>query len=222
MSNDPDRTAERERMLDTIRGLFRLTAAETGLADAPPAVIDALRRVPRHRFVPAHEQVLAYADMPLSIGQGQTISQPYIVALMTALLGVGAGARVLEVGTGCGYQAAVLAELVTQVYSLEVVQPLADEAARRLAELGYGNVAVRHGDGYGGWPGQAPFDGILITAAPPRVPMTLVRQLRPGAHLVLPVARGGGQVLSVLRREADGGVDRRDLLPVAFVPMVHG
>ena len=221
MSNDPDRTADRERMLKTIRDLFRLTAAETGLGEAPPAVIEALRGVPRHRFVPPQEQGLAYADMALPIGMGQTISQPYMVALMTALLGVSPDARVLEVGTGCGYQTAVLAELVAQVYSLEVVRPLAEDAARRLAGLGYGNVEVRHGDGHGGWAAQAPFDGILVTAATPRVPMPLVRQLAPGANLVIPVARGASQVLSVLSREAAGDLHRRDVIPVAFVPMAR-
>ncbi|WP_296900089.1 protein-L-isoaspartate(D-aspartate) O-methyltransferase [Thiohalocapsa sp.] len=222
MSDHPDRTAEREHMLETIGALFRLTARDTGVGAPPPDVIEALRRVPRHRFVPPGEQRLAYADMPLPIGQGQTISQPYMVALMTALLEVGSGARVLEIGTGCGYQTAVLAELVAQVYSLEVVKPLAEGAARRLAELGYGNVEVRHGDGYAGWPEQAPFDGIIVTAAAPRVPMTLVRQLKPGANLVIPVTRGPGQVLCVLCGKSNGGVNRRDVLPVAFVPMVRG
>jgi protein-L-isoaspartate(D-aspartate) O-methyltransferase len=222
MSDDPDRRAEIERMLETIRVLFRLTADETGIDEVPPAVLEALRRVPRHRFVPPHEQALAYADTPLPIGSGQTISQPYIVALMTALLAVGAGDRVLEIGAGCGYQTAVLAELVDKVYSLEVLQPLAVAAARRLTELGYRNADVRHGDGYVGWPDQAPFDGIIVTAAAPRMPMTLVRQLKPGANLVIPVARGAGQVLVVVHRQADGGVDRRDVLPVAFVPMVRG
>lgn len=222
MSNDPDRSAERERMLATIGELFQVTAAETGVAEVPPAIIDALRRVPRHRFVPEHEQALAYADMPLPIGNGQTISQPYIVALMTTLLGAGAGSRVLEIGTGCGYQTAILAALGAQVFSLEVVQPLAESAAQRLAALGYGNADIRHGDGYRGWPEQAPFDAILVTAAAPQVPMTLVRQLRAGGNLVIPVARGARQVLSVLQRGADGGLQRRDVLPVAFVPMVRG
>ncbi|NBC15436.1 MAG: protein-L-isoaspartate(D-aspartate) O-methyltransferase [Gammaproteobacteria bacterium] len=221
MPDDPERSAERERMLATIRELFQSTAAETGVAEVPPAVMEALRRVPRHRFVPGHEQALAYADMPLAIGNGQTISQPYMVALMTTLLGAGEGSRVLEVGTGCGYQTAVLAALGAQVFSLEVVQPLAEAAAQRLAGLGYDNADIRHGDGYGGWPEQAPFDAILVTAAAPQVPMTLVRQLRDGGNLVIPVARGRGQVLSVLTRGADGDLHRRDVLPVAFVPMVR-
>jgi len=220
--DNSDRAAERERMLDQIRALFRLTERETGIATVPPRVLEALRRAPRHRFVPEHEQSLAYADMPLPIGLGQTISQPYIVALMTALLDVGDGDKVLEIGTGCGYQTAVLAELVAQVFSLEVVKPLAEAATQRLAELGYANADVRHGDGYGGWPEQAPFDGIIVTAGAPKVPMTLVKQLKPGANLVIPVERGAGQVLCVLCRQADGGVKRRDVLPVAFVPMVQG
>jgi protein-L-isoaspartate(D-aspartate) O-methyltransferase len=209
-------------MVATIRALFRHTADDTGVAAVPHDVIAALCRVPRHRFVAPEEQVFAYADTPLPIGNGQTISQPYMVALMTTLLDVGAGDRVLEVGTGCGYQTAVLAELVAEVFSLELLHPLAEEAARRLAALGYRNVEARQGDGYGGWPEEAPFDGIIVTAGAPRVPMTLVRQLKPGANLVIPLTRGAGQVLSVLRRKGDGGVDRRDVLPVAFVPMVRG
>jgi protein-L-isoaspartate(D-aspartate) O-methyltransferase len=221
MRPDTDRSAERERMLSDIRIITRRTAYETGIAALTPAVLDAMRRVPRHRFVPEHEQGLAYADMPLPIGLGQTISQPFIVALMTELLNVGAGHRVLEIGTGCGYQTAVLAELVAEVFSVEVVQPLAAAASERLAGLGYRNIDVRHGDGWSGWPEQAPFDGIIVTAAASRVPEALLEQLKSDASLVIPVESGFGQQLAVIRKRADGGVDRRDVLPVAFVPLVH-
>lgn len=201
-----------------LRLAARLSAA--GIADA--RIIGAMTQVPRHLFVDEALATHAYDDASLPIGNGQTISQPYIVALMTTLLGAGAGSRVLEIGTGCGYQTAILAALGAQVFSLEVVQPLAESAAQRLAALGYGNADIRHGDGYRGWPEQAPFDAILVTAAAPQVPMTLVRQLRAGGNLVIPVARGARQVLSVLQRGADGGLQRRDVLPVAFVPMVRG
>lgn len=223
MTDDTDeRITERERMIEQIAALFRVTADETGIDSLPPAVADALRRVPRHRFVPEQKQDLAYADTPLPIGQGQTISQPYMVALMTALLEVGDADRVLEIGTGCGYQTALLAELVGEVYTLEVVEPLAVSASERLAMLGYTNLHVRHGDGHEGLPEHAPFAGIIVTAGAPQVPMPLVRQLAPGGRLVIPVARGLGQQLCVLTKQADGGVERRDLLPVAFVPLVRG
>jgi protein-L-isoaspartate(D-aspartate) O-methyltransferase len=222
MLEDSDRNADRERMLEDIRALFRLTAVETGIDTLPQSVAEAIRRVQRHRFVPSHEQAFAYDDTPLPIGLGQTISQPYIVALMTTLLALDSLDRVLEIGTGCGYQSAVLAELAGQVFSLEVVQPLAEAAAQRLADLGYENIQVQHGDGYAGWSEKAPFDGIIVTAAAPRIPMTLVRQLKSDANLVIPVNRGPSQMLSVLSKHADGNIERRDVLPVAFVPMVGG
>lgn len=221
MRDDPDRYAERQVMLDDIQALVGLTRGHTGVASLASSVLEAMRRVPRHRFVPDHLQDLAYADGPLPIGHGQTISQPFIVALMTQLLAVDAHARVLEVGTGCGYQCAVLAELAREVFSIELVEPLARAAAARLAALGYENLQVRQGDGYLGWPEQAPFDGILVTAAAPHVPQPLVEQLRPGANLVIPVDRGFGQQLVVLRKRDDGGVDARDVLPVAFVPLLR-
>lgn len=222
MFQDSDRAADRDRMLVEIRALFRLTAVETGIGEVPPDVVKALRRVPRHRFVPEQEQAFAYADTPLPIGKGQTISQPYIVALMTALLRLSGNDKVLEIGTGCGYQTAVLAELAAQVFSLEVVQPLAETAAQRLADLGYYNVRVRNGDGFAGWAEEAPFDGIIVTAAAPELPIVLLEQLKTGANLVIPLDRGPGQILSVLHKRADGDVEERDVLPVAFVPMVRG
>jgi protein-L-isoaspartate(D-aspartate) O-methyltransferase len=188
-----------------------------------PRVMAAMAEVPRDAFVPADERQYAYANGPLPIGWGQTISQPYIVALMTDLLGCGPQARVLEVGTGSGYQAAVLSRVVGQVYSVEIIPELAETAARRLAELGYANLTTRLGDGYLGWPEQAPFDGILVTAAAPRIPSPLVEQLGPGARLILPVGEPHGhQELLVVEKSPDGSVHTRPVLPVAFVPLTRG
>lgn len=183
-----------------------------------PRVLAALRTVPRHLFVPESERGNAYADRPLPIGSGQTISQPYIVALMTSLLDVRPGDRILEVGTGSGYQAAVLSRLAREVYSVEILESLGNRARRTLSVVGYNNVRVRVGDGYQGWPEEAPFDGIIVTAAPPRVPEPLLRQLKVGGKLVIPVGEGY-QDLEVLTRRADGGFDRAKVLPVRFVPM---
>jgi protein-L-isoaspartate(D-aspartate) O-methyltransferase len=184
-----------------------------------PRVLDAMRRVERHAFVPASERAEAYGDHPLPIGHGQTISQPYIVALMTELARVRPGARVLEIGTGSGYQAAVLAVLAREVYSIEIVEALAREAAARLKALGYANVTVRAGDGYRGWPDRAPFDAILVTAAPPEIPQPLLDQLAVGGRLVAPVGEEGGhQELVVVERTA-AGLRRWAVAPVRFVPM---
>jgi protein-L-isoaspartate(D-aspartate) O-methyltransferase len=185
-----------------------------------PGVLAALRRVPRHEFVPAAWQSLAYADRPLPIGEGQTISQPCIVALMSELAAVGKGARVLEIGTGSGYQAAILAELGADVYSIEIVEPLARGARATLERLGYGRIHVRHGDGYRGWPEAAPFAAIVVTAAPPEVPKALLEQLAPGGRLVVPVGTGE-QELQVHERTA-AGVRVRSVAPVRFVPMTGG
>jgi len=179
-------------------------------------VLAAMRRVPRHRFVPAGEQGRAYNDHPLGIGHDQTISQPYIVALMSELAAVGPGDRVLEVGTGSGYQAAVLAAMGVELYSIEIVEALAREARARLTRLGY-KVQVRHGDGYRGWPEAAPFDAIVITAAPPRVPEPLKQQLKPGGRLVVPVGETYQDLVVITR--TDKGFERRSVLPVRFVPM---
>jgi protein-L-isoaspartate(D-aspartate) O-methyltransferase len=188
-----------------------------------PRVVAAMGEVPRHLFVPAERRDLAYADTALPIGSGQTISQPYVVALMTSLLDVGPGARVLEVGTGSGYHAAVMSRVAGEVYTIEIVPELAARARGTLARLGYGNVHVRTGDGYRGWPAAAPFDAILLTAAPREVPPPLLAQLKPGGRLVAPVGppadAGAGQELVVLQKRADGGVDTRQILPVRFVPM---
>ena len=221
MTEVAERGVERADMLADIRTLVGLTRRDTGVDAIAPAVLAAMERVPRHRFVPDNLQEFAYADGPLPIGHGQTISQPFIVALMTHLLELGPAARVLEIGTGCAYQTAVLAELAGRVYSIEVVEPLATAAAARLARLGYGNVELRHGDGYLGWPEEAPFDGIMVTAAAPHVPPPLVEQLKTGAKLVIPVDRGLGQELMTIQKRDDGEVDARAVLPVAFVPLVR-
>ena len=207
-SDDAAQRAARERMVD-------VQIAGRGVRD--PRVLAALRQVPRHRLVPEAERGVAYEDRPLPIGHGQTISQPYIVGFMTEALGISAGERVLEIGTGSGYQTAVLAELAAEVFSIEIVEPLAERARRDLAALGYENVNVRAGDGYRGWPEAAPFDAIILTAAPDHVPEPLVAQLAEGGRLVAPVG-AGVQELVRIRRGADG-ITRESLLPVRFVPM---
>ena len=218
-----DLSAQRARMVDEVEAMYAQTQRETGLAAMSAEVKRALGRVERHRLVPAREATRAYRNHPLPIGSGQTISQPYIVALSTDLLRAKATDTVLEVGTGSGYQAAVLAEIVAKVYSIEVIPTLGNEARARLEELGYRNIEVRIGDGYAGWPEKAPFDGVVVTAAAPRVPKALVDQLKPGGRMVIPV--GGEldvQYLKVLTKRADGGVDEKRVLPVRFVPLVPG
>ena len=212
-------TAQRQDLVSEIEADVRLTARELGFSRLDPGVREAMLAVPRERFVPAAERGLAYRNHPLPIGQGQTISQPYIVAIMTQLLGVGPGDRVFELGTGSGYQAAVLAALGVEVYTVEIVPELAQRARTTLAELGYDRVQVRAGDGWAGWPEAAPFDGIIVTAAAPRLPEPLIDQLRPGGRLVIPVGEPGGfQVLAVYRKEA-GELVREAQLPVRFVPV---
>jgi protein-L-isoaspartate(D-aspartate) O-methyltransferase len=181
-----------------------------------------MREVPRHRLVPVDVQPRAYENRPLPIGFEQTISQPYIVALMTDLLDVEPGHSVLEVGTGSGYQAAILSRLVRQVYTIEIVEPLAARAKRQLAELGYTNVDVRAGDGYAGWPERAPFDRIIVTAGAEHVPKPLVDQLRPGGRMVIPVGRSLNTLdLTVIDKDARGRLKKRRVLPVAFVPLTR-
>ena len=212
-----------KRMLRTIKGETAMTAGLTGRLRLNPAVMAALARVPREEFVPARLRDEAFANHPLPIGAGQTISQPFIVGLMTDLLDPQPDQVILEVGTGSGYQTAVLAVLVAQVYSLEVVPELAAAASSRLKRLGYGNVTVRQGDGYAGWPEQAPYDGIIVTAAAPFVPAALFDQLRPGGRLVIPVGLPlHHQELLLVEKAEDGSRQTTSILGVAFVPMVHG
>jgi protein-L-isoaspartate(D-aspartate) O-methyltransferase len=206
--------AERERMV-------REQIEAQGVHE--PAVLRVMRTVPRHLFIPESRRSQAYEDHPVRLGHGQTISQPYIVALMTELLEPSRKHKVLEIGTGSGYQAAVLSALVDHVYSMEIVPELARSAAARLKELGYGNVTVRLGDGYKGWPEKAPFDRIILTAAPPEIPQTLLDQLAPGGKLVAP--EGGsifGQELVAVDKTAEGRTKKRKVIPVMFVPMVRG
>ena len=186
-----------------------------------PRVLAAMREVPRHRFVPEGVRPLAYQNRPLEIGHGQTISQPYIVALMTHLLRVEPGQRVLEVGTGSGYQAAVLAHLGARVWSIEIVEPLAQEASERLRALGYTNVTARAGDGYAGWPEQEPFDRIIVTAAAPHIPPALIAQLRRDGRMVIPVTRADGDQLMLVTKDSLGRVRSRALLAVRFVPLTR-
>ena len=181
-------------------------------------VLAALREVPRHLFVDPAQRAQAYEDHPLPIAGNQTISQPYIVALMTELLELAPAARVLEIGTGSGYQSAVLGKCALEVYSIEIVPELARSAAARLKELHFDNVTVREGDGYRGWPEHAPFDGIIVTAAPERIPQPLLDQLAPGGRMVIPVG-GFFQELKVFRKDADGKITEKDIIPVRFVPM---
>jgi protein-L-isoaspartate(D-aspartate) O-methyltransferase len=203
---------------DARETMVREQIAARGIRD--PRVIEALREVPRHAFVPEPERSRAYDDGPVSIGQGQTISQPYIVALMTELLRPQPGDRVLEVGTGSGYQAAVLARLVGHVYTIELEETLASTAAALLRELKYENITVHTGDGYAGWPEHAPFDIVVVTAAPEQIPQPLIEQLQPGGRLIVPVGpRLRVQQLQLIEKDAAGAIRTRDIAPVMFVPL---
>jgi protein-L-isoaspartate(D-aspartate) O-methyltransferase len=213
---------QRAEMLAEIAATARATAAETARPQFSDRVMAAMGRVPRHRLVPPEQVPYAYENRPLPIGHGQTISQPYIVALMTDLLEPKPTHVVLEIGTGSGYQAAVLAELVAKVYTIEIVAPVGKRAEAELAELGYRNIAVRIGDGYLGWPEAAPFDGIVVTAAAPHVPQPLVEQLKPGGRLVIPVgAQWQVQELLVIEKRPDGSTATKRTIPVRFVPLTR-
>ena len=200
---------ERERMV-------QMDIQARGVKDE--SVLRAMRQVERHRFVPDFLQLLAYADHPLPIGEDQTISQPYIVALMTELLSLGPEDRVLEIGTGSGYQAAVLAEIAKEVYTIEIIPSLAESAEKRLKELGYQKVWVRAGDGYLGWPEKAPFDAIVVTAAPENIPQPLIDQLKIGGRMVIPVGGFPAQTLYLIRK-TESGIEKEEVIPVRFVPM---
>lgn len=207
-------------LLDDVLCDVRETRCVTGRQTLDARVLAALRRVPRHAFVPDELQDRAYDNTPLPIGYGQTISQPYIVALMTDLIRPQADAVVLEVGTGSGYQTAILAELVRQVYSLEIVDQLAQQARERLRRLGYDNIEVRSGNGRLGWPEHAPYDAIVVTAAPTGIPPALIEQLKPGGTLVIPVGeRFFGQDLLLVTKDEKGRIEEKNVLPVAFVPL---
>jgi protein-L-isoaspartate(D-aspartate) O-methyltransferase len=185
-----------------------------------PNVLTAMRTVPRHVFVRPPDSRRAYGDRPIPIGLGQTISQPYIVGYMTDALKLEPDHKVLEVGTGSGYQAAVCAEIARQVYTIEIIEELADSAKKRLKELGYGNVIVKAGDGYFGWPEHGPFDAVIITAATPLVPSPLIEQLKPGGLMILPLGSPyGSQVLVLITKAQDEKITSKRLLPVGFVPM---
>lgn len=213
---------QRARMVAEIAAVARETGGATGRPRLSQAVMEAMATVPRHRFVPLLQEAVAYENRPLPIGEGQTISQPFIVALMTDLLDPKRGDRVLEIGTGSGYQAAVLAQLVAKVYTIEIVEPLGRQAMKRLEELGYRNVAVRIGDGYNGWPDAAPFDSIIVTAAPAEVPQPLIDQLKPGGRMVIPAGGSyGAQHLLLVEKQSDGTATTRRTLPVRFVPLTR-
>ncbi len=216
MSDPQAQTADRHAPVR--ERMVREQIERRGVRD--PAVLDAMTTVPRHLFVPEAYRARAHEDGPLPIGQGQTISQPYIVAFMTAAIRPRPEDRVLEVGTGSGYQAAVLASIVAEVYSIEIIPELGESARRLLADLGYDNVTVRIGDGHAGWPDRAPFDAIVVTAAPGDVPPKLLEQLRVGGRLVIPVGDAEQHLIRVTRTR--DGYQRETLLPVRFVPMTGG
>lgn len=210
----------RMEMIEEIEADVAATRRYTGRARLDPRTLDALREVPRHEFVPAELRHRAYENRPQPIGDGQTISQPYIVALMTDLLEIEADDSVLEIGTGSGYQAAVLAELAGRVYTIEIIASLGRSATERLERLGYDNVETRIGDGYRGWPEHAPFDGIMVTAAADEIPPPLIEQLKPGGRLVAPVASGPtAEQLTLLTKDETGEIRTREILPVRFVPL---
>jgi protein-L-isoaspartate(D-aspartate) O-methyltransferase len=216
-----ERAGERALMALTVANM-----AETSGAGATrrldTKVLQAMREVPRHLFVPTEVAPLAYRNVALPIGHEQTISQPYVVALMTHLLGVEPGHRVLEIGTGSGYQAALLSRLADEVRTIEIVEPLAREAAERLRRLGFANVTVKAGDGYLGWPEHGPYDRIMVTAGASHVPRPLLDQLKPGGRLVIPVSRGrDGEMLMLVEKDRRGRVRSRDILPVRFVPLTR-
>ena len=233
MTASDDGTARaRKTLVETIEREVAETAGLTGRSELDPRVLSALERVPRHKFVAGPQRLFAYENRPLPIGHGQTISQPYMVAVMSDLAEIVPGTKVLEVGTGCGYQAAILAELGGEVTSLELVPELAEQTAKRLAEMGYGNIAVHQGDGSLGWPGGAPFDAIVVTAAAfRRVPPALIAQLAPGGRLIVPVEHDQRRVrffrqrpeqeLLLITKDQSGKTSERSILPVAFVPLIE-
>lgn len=219
-SAQDDRARERHRMVEEISDMARLVGDRTGTEGIDPRVLEAMDKVPRHEFVPPAQRPSAYRNRPLAIGSAQTISQPYIVALMTDLLDVKPEDKVLEIGTGSGYQAAVLGELAKDVYSVEIVEPLGRQAADVLGRLGYDNVHTWIGDGYKGWSEHAPYDAVIVTAAPDHVPPALIEQLKPGGRLVIPVG-DLFQKLMVITKNEDGSTVSEEIVPVQFVPLTR-
>lgn len=223
---ETDLPAARQHMVEEIKKLAATTANATGISEFSPRVLEAMGKVPRHAFVPREQIANAYRSSPIPIGHGQTISEPFIVALMTELARVKDRDRILEVGTGSGYQAAVLSELAEQVYSIEIIPELGESARKVLVRLGYTNVTTKIGDGYEGWVEHAPFDAILVTAAPDHVPTALVEQMKPGGRMIIPVSGGslvGGasQDLMVVTKNADGTTTSATVTPVQFVPLIR-
>ena len=213
-------TMQRHNMVSGIREMVHETRDFIGKTELSQRVYDAMDKVPRHEFLPEEMREHAYLNSPLPIGHEQTISQPYIVALMTDLTGVNKESIVLEVGTGSGYQAAVMAELVQHVYTIEIIEALGIKAQENLRRLGYANVTVQIGDGYHGWKVHAPFDAILVTAAAERIPEPLLEQLKPGGRLVIPLGRRfAGQALTLVEKKIDGRIVQHEILPVGFVPL---
>jgi protein-L-isoaspartate(D-aspartate) O-methyltransferase len=218
-----DYTLQRQQMLAEIEEGLRTTSRYIDKKSFDMRVMQAMDAVPRHQFVPEGLRVKAYDDKPLPIGYGQTISQPYIVALMTDLLQTQPEQRVLEIGTGSGYQAAVLSQLVKQVYSIEIIEQLGESTAQLLDRLAYKNIETRIADGYDGWPQQAPFDGIVVTAAISHIPPPLVQQLKKGGRMIIPVgSRFQTQYLTLVEKDMQGAISTRQILPVAFVPFTGG
>ena len=213
-------TARRIKLLHEVEGEIEAISSHTGQPVLGARVLAAMRKVPRHRFVPADHIPDAYLNRPLPIGYGQTISQPLIVALMTGLMQLKPGDTVLEIGTGSGYQAAIMGELARTVYTIEIIEPLANQAAARLKELGYANITAKAGDGYHGWPEHGPFDSIMVTAATSHIPPPLLLQLKPGGRMVIPVgAQFMTQYLMLVEKRPDGTITTRQILPVSFVPL---
>jgi len=218
-----DYADDRQHLVELIEADVRETSAYINKEALDPRVMQAMVSVPRHEFVPLLVRDIAYRNRPLPIGHGQTISQPYIVAIMTDLLNLNSKAKVLEIGTGSGYQAAILAELVDKVYTIEIIEPLANEAKQRLQALGYKNISVKLADGYYGWQEHAPFDAIIVTAAASHVPPSLIKQLKIGGRMVIPVgSRFMTQELLLINKEKQGKITTQQVLPVSFVPFTGG
>ena len=213
---------KRLAMVELIAYLAAEISSETGIAEFDQRILRAMNKVPRHLFVPDPLRPYAYSNGPLPLGHGQNISQPFIIALMTHLIAPEPGDVIYETGTGAGYQAAIFNELGAQVYSVEIIDTLAESAAQRLIRLGYGNVLVKYGDGYDGWPEHAPYDGILIKEALDHVPKSLLDQLKPGGRMVLPLGSPIGQHLTIVEKHADGSITKTRVLPVFFSPFQGG